>query len=329
MPAKRDTLTNRATLARAPLAPPPKRVPRTPGVTSVAVSRPKRDWAAYNNELVRRGNVFDIVVDKSTLGDWKPRTGRRGQPKFSTGAIEACYMLRAALRLNLRATEGFLMGLFERVGVDPALVPDFSTLSRRRGDVQLRPVKLEPGGVWLIDGTGIAYHSKGGYARAKYGNPKREFVRVTLTTDAATGAITGAQVTPECGPGTGEVSQVHYLLCGPNGAPEVLIGDGAYDTGGVWEECESRGVRLVTPPRITATPGLHPDRDVVLTQVGRLGYRTWKQRSGYHTRSLVESTNGALKSTTGDTTRALTHKGAQADIYSRINLYNRWLGVAV
>jgi hypothetical protein len=287
--------------------------------------------------------VFDLVLDTESLAEWKVHTGRRGQPAFSHAAINACYQLRAMLHLTFRSTEGFMAGLFALADVDPGLAPDFSTLCKRRGDVSFAAPQVEPGGVWLIDGTGISFSSKGHWASKKYGAPRRRFVRVTLTTDATSGAITGVSVTKEEGPGTGEVSQVPELLpaAGEPG-PAVLIGDGVYDTAGVYATCRERGVRLITPPRITAQPGLDPDRDAVLRQVGRLGpssrrakrqlrcrrSKHWKRRTGYHLRSRVEASIGALKETLGDTTRAHTHQGAEAEVIARVNAYNRWMGAA-
>lgn len=325
MPKLRSTIENDAKLARAPLAPSPTPRVSTPAVTKVEVARKEINWAKYNNDLVARGNVFTLVFDTLSLSEWKPKTGKRGQPAYSAAVINICYQLRATLHLTLRATEGFLVGLFEREGLGSSLVPDFSTLCKRRGDVTLARIKLTPGGAWLIDGTGISYHAKGYWASKKYGRGDRRFVRVTLTTDAATGIITGISVTRERGEGTGEPTQVPTIFAASPVLPAVLIGDGAYDTRAVYETCRQHDIRLITPPKITAIQGLHPDRDVTIRQVGRLGMKTWKQRTGYHVRSLVESTNGALKQTLGDTTKAHTFEGARADVLARTNVYNRWL----
>jgi len=133
-------------------------------------------------------------------------------------------------------------------------------------------------------------------------------------------------VTPEEGEGTGEVSQVEQLLDGQD--PSGLAADSAYDTRDVYRYCAEHQIRLVTPPKSNAVYGLHPDRDLVIRQIKRLGMKNWKEKSGYHCRSWVESTIGALKQTLGDVTSAHTFEGAQADVFSRINTYNRWLTTA-
>jgi hypothetical protein len=331
MPALHDISSN-TRLARAPLGPSGKPAPHVASVTKVEATRPKRDWAAYNNELVARGNVFDIVIDTHIIDEWRVQSGKRGQPAYSSGAINACYQLRAVLKLTFRATEGFMAGLFKLAGLPPALVPDFSTLCKRRGDVVFKKIDLGPGRVGLIDGTGFGFRSKGPWVMDKYRRKhrkapdRRRFIRLTCTVDADTGVITATAITPDEGEGTGEVSQVPGLLCGLG--LSTLIGDGAYDTQGVYAACQAQGSRLITPPRITAQPGLHPDRDVVLHQVGRLGLKEWKKRSGYHSRSWVESAFGAVKTTLGDITAAHTFEGARADVVARLNVYNRWVAPA-
>jgi hypothetical protein len=314
------------TRARAPLGSSKNKSVSAPPVAKLKVKKRDIDWAVYNNELVNRGRVFSVVLDLATLPGWILSTGRPGRPPYSVEAINACHQYKALMHLTLRSTEGALRDLFRLAGLDESLVPDFSTLCSRRGDVKLNPPKIKPGGVLLIDGSGISYRAKGPWAQQKYGTQRRRYVRLTLTVDADSGAITAAAVTPEEGEGTGEVSQVPALL--EPQAPAALVGDGAYDTREVYEYCHQHGIRLVTPPRCTAVLGLHPDRDQVIRQVQRLGSKTWKEKSGYHCRSWVESAIGALKQTLGDVTSAHTFSGAQADVISRINVYNRWLATA-
>jgi hypothetical protein len=304
-----------------------------PPVVNHKVSRPARDWAAYNNELRDRPvKAIDVIIDTATIGQWRPQTGLRGRPALSVEAITACYMLRAIFNLPLRATEGLLVRIFEMAELDPALVPDFSTLCKRRDDVVLKTPR-RTGPVVLIDGTGVAFRQAGPWIVHKWRDgkpPKRRFVRVVISVDAATGAITDATVTSDAGEGSGEVSQFDGILSvNVEKGAEVIIGDGAYDTAWCYQRSRESGVVLIAPPRINAAYGLDPDRDQVLTQVRRHGTKGWKVKVGYHTRSLVESDIGALKACFGDQTRAHTLAGAAAEVKARINLHNLWRGVSM
>ena len=316
------------TTAPAPLGPSNTKQVTATATVSHKVSRPRRDWAAYNDGLVARGGrVLDVMIDTETLANWKVRTGRRGRPAFSAAAITACYTLKAALGLPLRATEGFLRRLFTDLGLDASLTPDFSTLCKRRGEVKLLdPPKV--GSVVLIDGTGVSYRGAGSWMCHKYRDgkfPPRRFARVTLTVDAASGSVTAMAVTSDKGPGTGEASQFADLAqANADAGAQTIIGDGAYDTAGCYTAAQAAGVELVCPTKVNAAYGLHPDRDVTLRRIQRLGHAGWKRKSGYHTRSLVEADIGALKACFGDQTRATTLAGARADIVGRANVHNLW-----
>src|ERR1035438_30747 len=91
------------------------------------VARPPRDWAKYNDELRDRPRkVTEFLVDAAGVASWRVKSGHRGQPAYSDGAIGACYMLRAVFHLSLRATEGTARMILEAAGLDPELAPDYS-----------------------------------------------------------------------------------------------------------------------------------------------------------------------------------------------------------
>ena len=71
-----------------------------------------------------------------------------------------------------------------------------------------------------------------------------------------------------------------------------------------------------------AKKGLNPTRDQYIQECAGKGTKKWKQDSGYHARSLVESDIGALKALTGHTSRARTLEGATAEAFARVVLYN-------
>jgi hypothetical protein len=295
-------------------------------VKSVKVSRPKRDWQVYNRQLVARGNVWSFLISDDIEDTWKVRSGRSGRPAFTVAAIVACWQVRVWLRLPLRQTEGFITSLFQAAGIDTGFVPEYSTLNKRAKDVSLVVPDLPRGGVILVDGTGVKIGSQGDWHRAKWGNldGKRRFVRVTATVDAATGMWTAVRVTPDEGEGTGEVSQIDGLLDDQAHGPEVLIADGASDNTTSYTAAREHGMRLITPPRVNAKPGLDKDRDITLAQIARHGMKDWKKKTGYHTRSNMEAAFGAHKTIFGDTTRTRTLTTATADTAAQMSLYNHW-----
>ena len=100
------------------------------------------NWAAYNQALVRCGDVT-VWVSSEAIAAWTPRrSGRRGgQRRYSDLAIETALTLRLLYHLPLRQAEGFLHVLFGMMRLDLS-APDYTTLSRRSQPLRrrLRPV---------------------------------------------------------------------------------------------------------------------------------------------------------------------------------------------
>ena len=77
------------------------------------------NWLAYNQTLVRRGDVT-VGLSSEAIAAWTPgRSGRRGgQRRYSDLAIETALTLRLLYHLPLRQAEGFLHALFGMMRLD-------------------------------------------------------------------------------------------------------------------------------------------------------------------------------------------------------------------
>ena len=77
------------------------------------------NWAAYNQALVRRGDVT-VWLSSEAIAAWTPRrSGRRGgQQRYSDLAIETALTLRLLYHLPLRQAEWFLHALFGMMRLD-------------------------------------------------------------------------------------------------------------------------------------------------------------------------------------------------------------------
>ena len=84
------------------------------------------NWAAYNQALVRRGDVT-VWVSSEAIAAWTPgRSGRRGgQRRYLDLAIETALTLRLLYHLPLRQAEGFLHALFGMMRLDLS-APDYT-----------------------------------------------------------------------------------------------------------------------------------------------------------------------------------------------------------
>ena len=107
-----------------------------------AVTKPKRDWAAYNEALVNRG-YLTIFVSKDFAREWyvkydanTPRK-RGGQARYTDKAITALLSLRFVFKQPLRSMEGFAKSLVSMMRLDLD-VPDYSTLSLKINEMNIR-----------------------------------------------------------------------------------------------------------------------------------------------------------------------------------------------
>lgn len=89
-----------------------------------------------------------------------------------------------------------------------------------------------------------------------------------------------------------------------------MSGDGAYDKRKCYNAIVARGAKPTIPPRKDAAiwenePDCqkeHP-RNQVLERISQVGRQQWKQESGYHRRSLAETTMFRFKTIFGATLR--------------------------
>ena len=133
------------------------------------------NWPAYNQALVRRGDVT-VWLSSEAIAAWTPRrSGQRGgQRRYSDLAIETALTLRLLYHLPLRQAEGFLHALFGMMRLDLS-APDYTTLSRRSQHLQrrLRPVPPGEGIHLVLDSTGLSIVGEGEWAAAKHGGRGR------------------------------------------------------------------------------------------------------------------------------------------------------------
>ena len=93
------------------------------------------NWAEYDAGLRARGSLT-VWFSPEAVAAWKaePRTGRGGQPAYSSLAIATALTLRAVFRLALRQTEGLIGSIYRVHTADPR-----NTVASRSPIRQSRP----------------------------------------------------------------------------------------------------------------------------------------------------------------------------------------------
>jgi hypothetical protein len=297
-----------------------------------------RNWADYNQSLVKRGSMT-LWISDDVLSAWQPRvTGPRqrgGQPQYTDGAIECLLMIKAIYHLTLRATEGFAQSLRQLLQVEVP-IPDYSTLSRRASTLRVALPTTAKGPIHaVLDSTGLKIYGEGEWKVRQHGYSKRRtWRRLHLSVDEATGEIQ-AEVLIEASVDDAEVAGV--LMEQTPAEIKQVSADGAYDKEKVYTAARDQGVsKVAIPPRRDAHIWQHGNcaapphaRDGNLRRIREVGRKQWKEESGYHRRSLAETTMFRFKTLFGDhlSARELARQKTEARI--KCAALNRMTGVGM
>jgi hypothetical protein len=289
------------------------------------------NWAEYDAGLRARGSLA-IWFTPEAVEAWKaePRTGRGGQPSYSTLAIATVLTLRAVFRLALRQTEGLIASVLQLLGLDLP-VPDHSTLSRRAETLPVpRPKAGRAPMHLLVDSTEPKLCGPGEWLEEKHGSKRRQARRVLhLATDADTGRIVASALTDR---DADDGSQVGPLLEQVAGPVASFTGDGAYDRDDVYTAVATRHpeAAVIVPPRANAVPSEAAEtaptpRDRHLQCIAERGRMGWQCASGYNWRALVESDVSRWKRVIGDGLRSQTDGRQATEVATAANVLNRML----
>ena len=291
-----------------------------------------KNWSSYNDSLKQRG-LLSIWFDPEMV--WTPPpSGKRGrQQQFSDAAIQTCLTLKVLFGMPLRQTTGFVQSLLWLVGLDGA-APDFSTLCRRQQTLNVilpycgstGPLNL------LIDSTGIKAEGEGEWNARKHGGPKRRVWRkIHIGIDEETLEVRAVKIT---------ASHIGDAPILPDQIPPdediaSVTADGAYDTRKCHDAIADRGAHAVIPPRKNAKPWKTVTAGVVarneaLRASRYLGRAIWRNWSGYHRRSRVETKMHCVK-LLGQRLMARDFDRQVAEVQVRIAVLNGYttLGIPV
>jgi len=288
-----------------------------------------RNWAEYNAALIQRGS-FTLWLDEAMIERWynAEKSGRRGASNiYSDLAIQCALTLKAVYRLPLRATQGFLASLLHLMQV-PLTPPHYSTCCRRQAtlDVRIPRTPSTEARHLVVDSTGLKVFGEGEWKVRQHGYSKRRTWRkLHVAVDEATQEIVATLATTN-NVGDGEV--LPNLL---DQVPEPIAqvsADGSYDTRACHEVIAQRQATAAIPPREHAQPWepnpdgtVHP-RTAILERIGQIGLAQWKKESGYHRRSLAETSMFRLKTLFGAQLQARSFDAQVAEAYVRCAALN-------
>ena len=280
-----------------------------------------RNWNDYNEALVARGSITFWFDDKS-IKSWHKTPKKKGRGRRQTYgelAIICGLTIKAVFKLAYRATEGFIKSLVKMLKLE-IKVPDYSLLCKRQKSVQVTlPTKVRKGeGLHIVcDSTGLKVFGEGEWKTRRHGPTKKRLWRkLHLAIDSKTQMIVACELTDL---GIQDCEGFKSLIDAIKKPVAVAIGDGAYDRFSCYEVMEKKGGKGIFPPQRNAvTSSERPankskgsravveKRDKAIMQVRSLGRKKWKEKTGYHQRSLAETGMFRVKTLLGKRLRCHT-----------------------
>jgi hypothetical protein len=267
-----------------------------------------KNWSEYDKALVQRGSITFWLTDDFEK-NWR-HTGekqRGSQFDYSDQAILIMLTVKEVFHLTNRQTEGFMRSLFALMKVNLP-VPDHSTLSKRGKDLKVNVPKKSSQGLGIVmDSTGLKIYGEGEWKVRQHGVSKRRTWRkLHVGVNPEDGEIQAAILT-ENSVSDGDAVETLLQQIGQDIAR--FAADGAYDKRKVYDSLNAHSpeVDILIPPQKNARIWQHGNtkaqrlkRDENLRSIRKHGRQEWKKQSGYHVRSLAETTMFRLKTIFGD-----------------------------
>jgi transposase len=254
--------------------------------------------------------------------------------------------VKSFLRLPWRAVAGFVAGLFKQIFPNiRLLVPDYAHACREAAKLSLRVKQYIPsaqeGMELAFDSTGINVYGTSGWHQRTHGKnglyrQKEQWKKIHVALDLSTMQIQTFEYTKS---NTNDCEMIPSLCSKIKGKVKSIRADGAYDTKDLYKIAEAWGAKAIIPPATTSkaqhelknlpskVENFLIRRDEAINHIRSFGsfaegLKDWKQKSGYHKRSLVEAWMSRLKKSFGFNLQHKTEAARRNEIITKINLLN-------
>lgn len=287
----------------------------------------KRDWKAYNEELVVRGTFYmEMEWTKSWDKELKRMNkGKRGAPyEFPESLIK----LQAVWNqwVDYRGIEGITRKLAE-YGLLPAY-NDYTTAYRRvnRLDTEFKLPEDRDVNV-TSDGTGMRMTNGGSHRERRYGRKRKKYIKVVITADPIRRKLLDCEVSIEGeGESEPETALKHVRRLKKKGKKiKKFWGDSGLDERDLINELAEDGTEMAIKPRrldISDAPE-SAERKKLVEDFNKLGYKKWARKRKYGIRWVgTEGIFSAVKRKFGENVRSLKPENMLKEVKRRFWVYD-------
>jgi hypothetical protein len=289
-------------------------------------------WKETDERLIRRG---ELILDPSLLESHEQELktmnkGRRGRPYLLANTyVKLLSAVRYLYQMPYRQLEGFTRALHRLVPTTPPRA-DYSGIRKRILHLPVDPYQSlketnEPVSI-AVDSTGIKVEKAGGWIERKHGKKKR-YVKLHFAVNTETHEVVAMEISTD---DMHDVKALPGLVEGAERNVRVakVIGDGAYDSGEVYDLLEAKGIEPVIKPRRNARLGTGPPaRRRAVSQIRELGYEAWARVTGYGRRWAVETSYSTFKRLFGEHSLARSFENIVRELAGKVSLYNMLVNV--
>jgi Transposase DDE domain len=283
--------------------------------------RAERNWSQYNQKLKTIASIdFFILSDAIEQWHFSGKRAPGGKIIYSDHVIELCLLMREFYKLAYRQTQGFVESVLKAMQLGLP-VPDYTTLSRRAGSLavilrrKISDCQHGEGIVVAIDSTGLSLYSQSHWYGLKHTRQRhpgyKKWRKLHVAIDIRTGEILTSRYTSST---ANDGPELAGMLDDIDEDIKVVCGDMAYDTVSCRKAIHQRGARQLIPPvrharlsqynrNIRQHSSVLRQRDDAIHYIKHntingdqsLARKSWMEKSGYHARSLVETTMLQIK----------------------------------
>lgn len=266
-----------------------------------------KNWSEYDKALVQRGSItFWLSDDFEKMWLYTGEKQRGSQFDYSDQAILMMLTVKEVFHLTNRGAEGFMRSMFDLMKINLP-VPDHTTLSTRGKHLAVPlPKKTDQSLKIVMDSTGLKVYGEGEWKVRQHGVSKRRtWLKLHVGANPDDGEIQAVLLTENS---VSDDQAVEKLLDQIDQTILDFAADGAYDKRNVYDglNAHSPDARILIPPRKNARIWQHGNtqaerlkRDENLRTIRQHGRKAWKEKSGYHVRSLAETIMFRLKTIFG------------------------------
>jgi len=291
-----------------------------------------RDWGAYNEALVRRG---EILLDLRIVKDWRRELGEMNEGKegaryeYPQSLIKLFAFIHVYLRLPYRQLEGFTRMLARHVnGLN---VPDYSSMAWRiqRLDVKLNDTLASSNDevVLAVDASGVKVANRGEWIRRKW-KVRRGWLKIHIAVDVKSKRILAMEVSKE------KVADGRRLRSLVNEASKQakvtkVIGDGGYDSKKNFSYLAAKEIEPVIKVRKNSSgksDGCMPRK--LMAQEYLKNPKAWKSSHQYGQRWMAETAFSTFKRLFGEYASSIKFKHMAKEMIIKASLYNIFTAIS-